>query len=285
MPAFIPPKANPLHDFVRSARVGLWPALLLSSFAYAHLLRYPSAETLVIALDLCIVASVVFLFNDVRDAQIDAANNVHRWSISSRSDVAMFAIAMASSLFAIAVSAAILTPMAVAGVFVTLLLGLAYSLVFKRVLLVGNLVAALLSISPGVIMYVDGGLADARRGIAAIFLGCAFLFLLSREIRFDEYDIAGDSIGGRRTLPMVLGRTGLNVLHAVLMIVSLGVLFATIAVAGRFSPMANGTLALLAATVGFALTALAYGSNSKEFFYKSTRIVLLIAPLAMLVGF
>jgi hypothetical protein len=68
-------------------------------------------------------------------------------------------------------------------------------------------------------------------------------------------------------------------------IASLGSLVATIAVAGRFSPAANAALALLSATVAFALVGRAYFSNSKERFYKSTRLLLLIMPVAMLAAF
>ncbi|HEV7738084.1 MAG TPA: hypothetical protein VGO47_12015, partial [Chlamydiales bacterium] len=87
------PGESSIHRFILSARLGLWPAFVLSSFAFGHLLAYNLATTLVLAIDLCLAASIAFLFNDIRDAEIDSANHIHRWSIRSRNDLNLFCAA------------------------------------------------------------------------------------------------------------------------------------------------------------------------------------------------
>src|ERR1700733_8783678 len=87
------PGETSIHRFILSARLGLWPAIFLGAFAFRHLLGYAPDATITIAVDLCLIASVAFLFNDVADAAIDAANKIHRWNMRSRLDLQMFAIA------------------------------------------------------------------------------------------------------------------------------------------------------------------------------------------------
>lgn len=280
---------NSLHQFLLSARLGLWPAIILSSVAFAHLLKYKSIATGFLAFDLCLVASVAFLFNDICDAPIDAANRIHRWSPRSRFDQRLFVGTCAGAAAIMLFSFFWLSDVAVAGVVISILVGVAYSLVCKRIFLLGNVVAAMLSISPGLIMSIDVLLDRHDHAVAiesaAAFLMIAFLMLLSREIKFDEFDLPGDRIGNRHTLPMWLHRTALDALHGVLAAISLCLFVAVVALNGRFSWEANLLIALSISLAASTLLISAYRGVSKETFYKKTRVVMLVFPLSMLLTF
>jgi 4-hydroxybenzoate polyprenyltransferase len=277
-----------LHRFLLSARLGLWPAITLSSFAFGHLLRYDSVSTGILSLNLCCVASVAFLFNDVCDAQIDAANGIHRWSVRQSADRWLLA---GTILICAAIqigSLAHLTFVAFIGITVAYAVGIAYSLFCKRIFLLGNLVAAGLSISPALIMLFDVKVnrleEDQTYPAVVSLLVVSFLLLLSREIRFDEFDIAGDRAGNRRTLPMFLSRLALNVLHTVAVALSLSILALVMVAGGRFSLPANLLIASGVVTAAAVLILSAYRGWSKETFYKRTRLVMAALPLSILLS-
>jgi 4-hydroxybenzoate polyprenyltransferase len=117
------------------------------------------------------------------------------------------------------------------------------------------------------------------------FLVVAFLLLLSREIRFDEFDIEGDRVGGRSTVPMVIDKGGLKKLHFGLSSVALLLLFLILSFAGKFHPLTNLGLGLITSSGAAWLMLVAYRSRSKETFYKITRLVMLFIPVSILVGF
>ena len=160
----------------------------------------------------------------------------------------------------------------------------------KRIFLLGNLVAAALSVTPGLLIYIDvtnppNGieLADTSRpGILMIIVG--FLLLVAREVKFDEFDVTGDRIGGRLTLPMVFGSRALNVLYALLSGFAVCVLFVTMLIYGAHSGVTNFLVATTIAFLSAALLTIAYRSSSKRLFYKSTRILMLLLPVCMLTG-
>ncbi len=283
------PTDSAFHRFVLSARLGLWPAIVLSTLAFGHLLHYGTAASTGLALNLCLVASIAFLFNDVRDVAIDAANNIHRWSIRSDADRRLFVFMFVLCATIVSLSGFWLSTIALFGTVAALLVSIAYSLVCKRLLLVGNLVAALLSLSPGLIIFLDAVLASEASPInvaaTGMFLLLAFLLLLSREIKFDEFDLSGDRIGKRLTVPMLLGARTLNFIHMALVGSSIVLLTTCIAFAGKFSWSINFALAILVCAGTSKLLFKAYVGQSKESFYKSTRVVMLIIPLLIFVGF
>src|SRR5262249_21684816 len=123
-------------------------------------------------------------------------------------------------------------------------LALAYSIFFKRIFLLGNLIAAGLSMTPGLIMFLDVRLHTpepwtSAGEISIAFLVIGFLFLVSREIKFDEFDQLGDRIGRRLTLPMIFSRTVLNMMHTVLTSSALSLLLVTIAMQGTYPLSVN----------------------------------------------
>jgi 4-hydroxybenzoate polyprenyltransferase len=283
------PGENRFHRFILSARLGLWPAILLSSFAFGHLLGSEFVLIAVLSVNLCLVASVAFLFNDACDAKVDEMNNVPRWSIRISLDLWLFLGTVGTCLFAIATAWFWISTPAFLGLITALIVSFGYSLFCKKIFLLGNVVAAVLSISPGLIMAVDAYTTEHENGTfpetAFAFLGAAFLLLMSREIKFDEFDIIGDRFGRRNTVPMFLSGSALRVLHTLACASGLAILLFILAVAGKSSWPANLTLALV--TCGFcaALTIVAYRANSKEKFYKTTRLVMLVIPISMLLSF
>ncbi len=283
------PGENSLHRFLLSARLGLWPAITLSSVAFGYLLEYMPIATGLLSLNLCLVASVAFLFNDIRDAPIDAVNEIHRWSLRSPFDRRLFMGTCAGAAAVMLASFFWLSGVAAIGVAVSMLVGIAYSLVCKRIFLLGNVVAAGLSISPGLIMSIDVLLGPDNHtvaiGSAVAFLMIAFLILLSREIKFDEFDLPGDRMGNRSTLPMRLHRTALDAVHGILAATSLCLFVATVALNGRFSWESNFFIAISISLAASTLLITAYRSPSKETFYKKTRLVMLMLPLSMLLSF
>jgi 4-hydroxybenzoate polyprenyltransferase len=284
----IPGKTR-FHRFVLSARLGLWPAILLSSFAFGHLLKFEIVPTVVLSVTLCFVASVAFLFNDACDAGIDELNKVHRWHVRTSFDLWLFLGAVGICLSTILLASFLVSTPTFIGLIVTATVSIAYSLICKKIFLLGNVVAAALSISPGLIISFDTYMGGPQSGnvsvVALTFLGAAFLLLVSREIKFDEFDLAGDRFGNRTTLPMVLSGPTLSMVHALVCASALSLLLFILAIAGKFSWHVNLILAL--GTCGFcaALMIFSYRTASKEKFYKTTRLVMLVIPVSILLSF
>jgi 4-hydroxybenzoate polyprenyltransferase len=283
------PGETSAHRFLLSARLGLWPAIFLSAFAFRHLLGYSAGATAALGIDLSLVASIAFLFNDIHDTAIDEANNVHRWSVRSKRDAWLFITTASLSALVVLFSFFQLSRTAAVGVVLVMLISIAYSLICKRVFLLGNVVAAALSVSPGLIMFVDvqaQGHVESKAFIAtSVFLAIAFLLLLSREIKFDQFDLPGDRVGGRMTVPMRISEASLNVVHGVIAIASLCLLIFIVSLNGRFSLPTNFVVAGITCAVSGILLFGAYRGVTKEIFYKRTRIVMLVVPLSMLLAF
>jgi 4-hydroxybenzoate polyprenyltransferase len=282
------PGQSRIHRFLQSARLGLWPAIILISFAFAQLLEYDRASAAIIAVNLCFLASFAFLFNDALDTQIDATNGICRWSVRSRGDLYLFSGAVGVNLLALVVSFLCVSPIVFAGLVSAALTSIAYSLFCKRVFLLGNLVAATLSLSPGFIIMMDvtaNSHLSPRLHEAAMFLGAAFLLLVSREIKFDQFDLPGDRIGKRVTVPMFLGNRALNLMHALTGVLALFLLASVLLTGAKYSVQINLLVAVVTTLLAAALMLRAYRSSSKETFYKTTRVVMLIVPVSILTNF
>lgn len=280
------PTETSVRRFVLSARLGLWPAITVSCLAFGHILDYGAVNSLALSLNLCLVASFAFLFNDVRDARIDAANQIHRWSIKSTADWKLFVVTVASGASIVAFSYLWLSFIAFAGTIAALLVSMAYSIICKRLLVVGNVVAAGLSLSPGLVIFFDSEpVVQANATVAGVFLLIAFSLLLSREIKFDEFDLKGDLVGKRLTVPMVVSGRVLNRIHTALLTGSIVALFAVIIVAGKYQLAVSLPIAAVTCGATIILLVRAYRGPSKEVFYKTTRLVMLVIPAAILTSF
>jgi hypothetical protein len=138
-------------------------------------------------------------------------------------------------------------------------------------------------------MFADVRISEDAQGpsvtTAVTFLGIAFLLLLSREIKFDQFDIVGDRVGKRVTIPMQVDSAPLNIFHLILVTTSLFLLAAVTILNGKFSLPVNALIAAATFSLSATLLLRSYLAASKERFYKETRIVMLIIPFSMLLSF
>ena len=112
-----------------------------------------------------------------------------------------------------------------------------------------------------------------------------FLLLVSREIKFDEFDKDGDRIGRRLTVPMVFHKTALDTVHTILVSSAMSLIVVVIATRGVHSMVFNIFTALSMALIFSALMIVAYRSSSKTVFYKVTRLVMLMVPISIFTSF
>jgi 4-hydroxybenzoate polyprenyltransferase len=221
---------------------------------------------------------------------IDRTNNIDRWSIRTRRDFFFFLTGL-GAYSAVAVVTSYYVSFAVSIMLLIVAFAVAaYSIVLKKIFLFGNIVAAVLSITPGLIMFVDVRLNSQQPDFAAIevataFLAAGFLILVSREIKFDEFDRAGDRVGKRLTVPMIFHHTAVNVIHSLLTGSAVGLLMFAIIGLGTHSTSMNLLLGIVAATVCATLLLFAYRASSKTTFYKTTRLVMLVLPILIFAGF
>ena len=149
---------------------------------------------------------------------------------------------------------------------VVFLLVLAYSLFCKKILLLGNVVAAGLSMAPGLIMLIDvkvasvGGDPTALITAALVFLAIGAL-VLAREIKFDEFDKAGDRIGGLTTLPMLLNETRLNFVYLALNVTAVILFLSALSTRSRYPFVLRGAIAI---SIGAAVSMLMVGAYQSE---------------------
>jgi len=284
------PSPGPITRFWISSRPGLWPAIIFSAYAFSYILSYNAMHTAILAVSLCLIASVGFLFNDTIDRTIDEANNVHRWCLQTHLDLLLFCSAVSLNALSILISFYFLGTVVGLSLLGTFLLVGAYSLFLKKIPLLGNVVAAALSITPGLIMLLDvrfeAAWVDLNSGTTAtLFLIIGFLLLLSREIKFDEFDEVGDRIGGRTTIPMLFDKRSLGVVYVLLNTIALALFIFAVATRGDHPLQINVRIAILITTVIFVLMISAYRSASKTMFYKTTRLVMFLIPLSIFFSF
>mgnify|MGYP003335851479 CR=1 FL=1 len=178
-----------------------------------------------LVLSVLLIAASGNIVNDSLDSEIDAINRPRK-----KSYAAMISKTAALNIFIILSSVAILIAFYIAesinnlllgGVQVAavLLLGL-YSGYLKKIMLVGNVVVALLS----AMIPVVAGLYEPSfyQNFVYIIIYAVFAFLVSliREIIKDVEDEEGDRAVGRKTIPIVLGRSTTKVILSVLILIT-----------------------------------------------------------------
>jgi 4-hydroxybenzoate polyprenyltransferase len=270
-------------NLIASLRLGLWPAIVLCSLAFGALLGTSFRVSTALGFALALIASLGFLVNDNVDAEIDRTNKVSRWSPKSTFDILIFYGTAGVLLFGSAVLATTLDGMMKIGVSLALMLVIAYSYLLKRIFFIGNVVAVLLSISPALIHIAatgrSGNAATDTVIVATLLVSSSYLFLLSREVRFDEFDIEGDRVSARLTLPMVFGRGVLDVFHTVLVVGSIAFMVVAIVYSAKYQQLGIMLLSAFSVLLVATTTVPAYLSSSKVIFYKLTRIPLFVFPL------
>ncbi len=162
------------------------------------------AAALAIAVPPLLVTLGSFIFNDWMDYGSDRANRRFERPLVSgrvrRSDalIASFALFLGGVLFASLLS----LPAFLIVLFFAVLAAL-YSLVLKKLPLVGNLyVAASMAIS---FLYGNYAVTPVLAPLLALWAGVAFLTGVGRELLITLRDVKGDRAGGATTLPMLIG--------------------------------------------------------------------------------
>ncbi|MCS7211903.1 MAG: geranylgeranylglycerol-phosphate geranylgeranyltransferase, partial [Chloroherpetonaceae bacterium] len=189
----------------RPSNVGLFfLAILLGAFVAAGTEAFAEPKVWLAALSGTLVGAAANVINDVMDIEIDRINKPKRPLASGRlspkdAQAEWFALTAAG----IALSAFI-SPLHTSIAIGASAVLYAYSLVLKRVALVGNLVVAGV-VSTGLIYaaLVVGDLQEVWFPVAF-----SFLFNLGREILKDLEDTEGDKKGGAETLPLKIGTIG-----------------------------------------------------------------------------
>ncbi|MBK9097656.1 MAG: geranylgeranylglycerol-phosphate geranylgeranyltransferase [bacterium] len=159
------------------------------------------------------------IINDIFDIEIDKINRPERplpsGKISSRITIVLYFIFLLLSL----IFTWLINLPAFLIVAVTNLMLYLYSKIFKRILLVGNIVVALLT----GLVFIFGGVVVGNPSVAIIPALFAFLINLIREIVKDMEDVEGDRKADVITFPTKLGLQNSKVL--ILVITILLVLF------------------------------------------------------------
>jgi len=141
--------------------------------------------------------------NDYCDAGIDAVNRPER-PIPAGTVSLRGALIYAALLFAAGNLLALLTnPLCLAIALFNSALLVLYAVRLKATPFLGNLAVAYLSAS----IFLFGGAFAGMDGLLATLpvAGVTFLAMTAREVLKDAEDIEGDSAGGARTLPMIVG--------------------------------------------------------------------------------
>jgi 4-hydroxybenzoate polyprenyltransferase len=268
----------------RSARIALWPAIILNVFAISTLAKIDGVIAVVVSVIMCLTATFAFVFNDQCDKKIDERNGVCRWVITSKLDYFFAGTYLAFFILVLFLSHSVLSASSLAWLWSAVVLSLLYSLCLKKIPFVGNLSAAFLVVSPMIILLSHdlGRLADYSDllNVCLLFILAQFLFTMSREAKFDEFDIHGDRDAGRVTLPVVFHRKTLSVYHAVLNLCSVAAIFLGLCVFSERATVTwqKGTLLFILLSVFCFILVISYRSESKAVFYKLTRAVMVVFP-------
>lgn len=267
-----------LHQLARTLRLGLWPGIFLNTILFSYLLGSNGILVFVVAIGLCLTSSFAFLLNDVLDREIDAFNQSSRLGASK----VLYVLAGSLILIGMLLCAVFLERVgtrAASGAFVSVIAGVfLYSVLFDRLAYVKNITAAAIALSP---VWIAGILAmDVIRPstLAEFILLCAglFLYLLAREIKFDEYDAAGDAIGGRLTLAHILSPSALFTFEGIVVVGGTVLLAGSVIIGQLSTVMTLFGIVLVLAMGGLNLVPLFL--KDKASYYRITRLGMYLSP-------
>jgi 4-hydroxybenzoate polyprenyltransferase len=208
---------------VQCARLYLWFTIIVSSTFMAASVGQPVFVGFAIGLSLSLIASAGFLFNDVVDFEIDAANGVGRLSDASRhtrTQACIIAIAFASG--SILCAAATLDHKSLAGVCMVLLGAVAYSYPLRSIPVISTALSTTVSTSPMWFPVFASGEAHPRHILIVL---ASFMSVFARELILDVRDASGDRAYRRYTIPVLIGsansvRLAVGILCATIMTIA-----------------------------------------------------------------
>lgn len=234
---------------LRLTRPYLWPAIIANACAAAWLAGLTPREAISISLALISLSSGGFLLNDVVDTAIDEANAENRLNRSSPR-VRAFAAILSVAGLALGVTIGFIVSSALgflmSGVCALLVV---YSGGARRSLVLATIVCALAASSPYWIVLAIRGAGS--HGIIDYVIAVS-IFVAGREVMLDQKDVNGDRVGGRHTIPVILGRRVASSVSQSLMTMSALLLcLHSIQAAYQMTPIGGA----LFATVGFLVSA------------------------------
>ncbi len=199
-------------------------------FAYTILGAYLSQGITIFMMPHVMLAGVVVslitafgnVFNDYMDRDVDKLEYPNRPIPSGRiSSLATFVFAIFLAIVAVIVASKLSIELFIMAI-ISLLLSCVYSIYFKRTVLLGNLLVALLVamvlIFGGV---VSGGLTPSIWVASAL----TFFYSLTQEILFDIEDIEGDRKAGIQTIATYFGTRKALIFYRVLACFFIGAAF------------------------------------------------------------
>lgn len=186
-------------------RIYLWPFIITNCICVSISIDFPLIDGIVMGIILSLLASFGFLINDLKDRNVDKINKSNRLenATSSKLKFTWFV----SSLFLI--GALILSAIFNFNLF-CISIGIAtllviYTFILRPYLLVSNLLAAFLSLSPLWLPLIISEKNIFNFKFHFFIVLAMYLILVSREIILDVKDYVGDEKCGRKTVPTVFG--------------------------------------------------------------------------------
>lgn len=149
-----------------------------------------------------LIAAAGYLFNDWMDQRADSFNKPTKMYIRQWSSVAVWIVFVLFNASALALSYLISIQLLYLNAGVVLLLAL-YSVLLKRLPLLGNFSISILAAFSVYIVYLVFGLQD--RKLVIFYAGFAALITYIREIVKDMEDLEGDRKSGYSTFPVMAG--------------------------------------------------------------------------------
>lgn len=189
---------RPLNVVMFAAGVGVGGVLTAGGLEMAS---GAVARLAVAACSAALIGGAANAINDVFDLDTDRVNRPGRPLPSGRATPREARVLWALATLAGLVLAATLSAEHVAIALASAMLLYGYSVLFKRMPVVGNVIVALVL----ALSLVYGGLAVGGPGPALVGAAFAFFATLAREIVKDLEDVRGDAAVHARTLPIVAG--------------------------------------------------------------------------------
>jgi geranylgeranylglycerol-phosphate geranylgeranyltransferase len=190
-------------EILRPSNVGLFfMAILLGAFVVVGPEAFLSPKLWLAAISGTLIGSAANVINDVMDIETDKINKPNRPLIRGA-----MTIAEAKQYWMILnilglITALYISMIATGIAIISILIMYAYSVYFKRQLLIGNLVVCFV-VSLGL---VYGAIAMNRFEGIWFPIAFSFLFNFAREVLKDLEDVKGDEVLGAKTLALLLGQ-------------------------------------------------------------------------------
>jgi 4-hydroxybenzoate polyprenyltransferase len=270
-----------LLDLFASMRPVLWLGILINSLITSSVLNVQLPLALSVGASLCLISGFAFVLNDTLDKEIDKVNAARRRPVSVPVCLGYGAATVATITFLyLSNRGAMSFEMFLALVFLFILSAL-YSVIFSRMVFVKNLTAAVLATSPIWVFLVSPSINDNEVFISLSLIAVSIsLFILAREIRFDQFDKKGDILCGRLTLPHYFSNQQLLRFEQALTVTGVALL---VLVSLAFSPTFGTTIfAISAVLILGALLLIPLTFEDKERYYKVTRLAMFVSPAYIL---